>query len=48
MKKVQKATEFNQEAWLKPYIDTELSKKSENDFEKYFSKSMNSAVFEKQ
>ena len=37
--KVHKIIQFDQEAWLKPYIDmnTELRKYAENDFEKdYF------------
>ena len=35
-KKVHRITEFNQKAWLKPYIDmnTELRKVADNDFEK--------------
>ena len=35
LKKVHKVIEFNQKAWLKPYIDmnTELRKKAKNDRE---------------
>ena len=47
LRKVHRVIEFNENAWLKEYIDvnTELRKKASNDFEKDFFKLMSNAVF---
>ena len=48
-KKVHRIIEFNQKAWLKPYVDmnAELRKVVKDDFEKDLFKLMNNAVFGK-
>ena len=49
LKRVYRVIQFNEEAWLKPYIgkNTDLTKGAKNDFERDFFKLMNNSVFGK-
>ena len=50
LKRVHRVIQFNQEAWLKPYINMNTKKKekeAKNEFEKDFFKLMNNSVFGK-
>ena len=49
LKSVHRLIQFDQKAWLKPYINmnTRLRKEAKNEFEKDFCKLMNNSVFEK-
>ena len=49
LKKVHRVIQFNQKAWLKPYVDInpKLKKEAKNDSEKDLFKLMNNAVFRK-
>ena len=49
LEKVYRVIRFNQDEWLKPYIEmnTKLTQTAKNEFEKYFFMLMNNAAFGK-
>ena len=49
LKKVHRVIQFNQETWIKPYIEmnTQLRKRVKNEFEKDFFKLMNNSALRK-
>ena len=44
---MRRAIQFNQKAWLKPYMNTKLRTEAKNDFENDFFKLIKNAVLEK-
>ena len=50
LERVHRVIEFDQSAWMKPYIDfnTQLRTRATNDFENDFFKLMNNTVFGRQ
>ena len=49
LKRVHRVIQFNQDAWMKPYIEmnNELRKRAKNEFEKDYFELMNNSVFGK-